>query len=866
MPHESANSAAEPKALSATEPKATFPEQKQLSGAGAVSWVSASQAERELFKHGEISFPVKGVIVKYLLIPASKAHDSESILRTILSPELGWGLELPKLTVQIQGPQGYWQRGFHNSKAEAEWGSDPKAREERYLHCIKSFGCGLSKAVGESNGWLFSTCCDYYSHDHAGAVMEPAIDAQRRDPTAKMPPYIGCKVMSNLKNYKHETLDRSKPFELHFPQKIDLAEKAVHVGQCVTERIEYPWLRHLAFPNAADHQDDTDKDKFVNPDPGVANSLIPHFVSHMLIFDNVTPLLSSGLQLQSYQCWGSCRPDMDFEALVTTTFAHAAVIIGGKHVRNVIRYSSELTRKGATVVALDSTGQPAEYLCQEVRNLRRSMKGPRSWTGEKSGWECRNEWDWSEEMQKEAWPRLGTDVNHKRYLIFDALTDTADKVASRLTKALSHMGEDDIRELGFSESERQRLREAWVLHMKLKINAERQSRAGVALQFSVVILAFATTLCAILGEEAREHQPESPNMAGLNLLVGLLPMTSSLLQSIMGAFSPISKAAYLSLGAENVRSEIYKYRCRIAQYLPPRQNKMADLFGTEANKISTKATKPQGAMAQANFAAVLERLEKDALADMRTSFTVEPSDIDMKNMARTFQEPPGEWNGYCAALLPSFLTSSTLRKITPQPKNPDEMSKRKQDNFLEDTAGGDFFSLMSAVVQEDGEDYDDFASLLSGEDYVNFRLQPLLAHFRMRGALLERLSYILQTLMFLSTFIAAVLSFVGLSRWIPIAVASYSSLSSMLDFWKIQTRLSNCNQARQDLENLHRWWCSLSMVRRRDNDYKQTLVELTERSCDAEASVWAKASSGRSKDGGKDDGDKEDLEAAASTR
>ena len=62
-----------------------------------------------------------------------------------------------------------------------------------------------------------------------------------------MPPYVGCKVMSNLKNYKHETLDSSKPFELHFPQKIDLAEKAVHVVPA-TRRVRggtCPWRAML---------------------------------------------------------------------------------------------------------------------------------------------------------------------------------------------------------------------------------------------------------------------------------------------------------------------------------------------------------------------------------------------------------------------------------------------------------------------------------------------------------------------------------------------------------------------------------------------------------------------------------------------
>jgi len=75
----------------------------------------------------------------------------------------------------------------------------------------------------------------------------------------------------------------------------------------------------------------------------------------------------------------------------------------------------------------------------------------------------------------------------------------------------------------------------------------------------------------------------------------------------------------------------------------------------------------------------------------------------------------------------------------------------------------------------------------------------------------------------------------------------------------MQTRLSNCNQARNQLESLHRWWGSLSMVKQRTNVCKTTLVELAEEQADAEESVWAKSLETKKKkedEEGEDDKDK----------
>jgi len=162
------------------------------------------------------------------------------------------------------------------------------------------------------------------------------------------------------------------------------------------------------------------------------------------------------------------------------------------------------------------------------------------------------------------------------------------------------------------------------------------------------------------------------------------------------------------------------------------------------------------------------------------------------------------------------------------------------------------------VVREDAI-FDDLGSLLTGEDYLLFRTLPLKAKFQARAASLEFICHSLQVFIFLCSLAAALMSIFSLKHWVPTTVACATGASSWLEFNKYQTRLSNCNQARQQLDNLQRWWGSLSLILRRTQECKETLVQLTEQNADAEETVWAKAVQSASKHKAGKDEDSEDL-------
>ena len=63
-----------------------------------------------------------------------------------------------------------------------------------------------------------------------------------------------------------------------------------------------------------------------------------------------------------------------------------------------------------------------------------------------------------------------------------------------------------------------------------------------------------------------------------------------------------------------------------------------------------------------------------------------------------------------------------------------------------------------------------------------------------------------------------------------------------MDFEQLTTRVRNLNLARMELEGLHIWWQSLSMVEKRLPANKEYLVKITEEHTNAEISALIKGS------------------------
>jgi len=140
---------------------------------------------------------------------------------------------------------------------------------------------------------------------------------------------------------------------------------------------------------------------------------------------------------------------------------------------------------------------------------------------------------------------------------------------------------------------------------------------------------------------------------------------------------------------------------------------------------------------------------------------------------------------------------------------------------------------------------DDGYSLVSAEEYVIFRLQPMILEFQDTARKLGTATKIIQTIVALLTgltTLAAAVKQYNLQPLVPVLVGLVSLLNAFFGFENIQVRLVNVQRALETLQNQETWWQSLSLTERREFENKERLVAVTEEQSDADISAWKKSS------------------------
>eukprot|EP00747_Dinoflagellata_sp_TGD_P193573 gnl/TRDRNA2_/TRDRNA2_59919_c0_seq1.p1 gnl/TRDRNA2_/TRDRNA2_59919_c0~~gnl/TRDRNA2_/TRDRNA2_59919_c0_seq1.p1 ORF type:complete len:247 (+),score=42.94 gnl/TRDRNA2_/TRDRNA2_59919_c0_seq1:67-741(+) len=196
-----------------------------------------------------------------------------------------------------------------------------------------------------------------------------------------------------------------------------------------------------------------------------------------------------------------------------------------------------------------------------------------------------------------------------------------------------------------------------------------------------------------------------------------------------------------------------------------------------------------------------------------------------------------------------------MRSSSIQPMSSDEFEKYKESHLV----GGSNYAAATATTHSKKQSsaqidpvsqgtglqglaqerlVDDGLSPISAVDYIEFRVFPTMGYYAATAHLLERKLGHSQIIIFLGTFLNAVLSFVHESVWIPVVLTFTAAVGAIMDYEMYSTRLGAANAAHMSLQNLVMWWDSLSLVERRLNESKTYLVETTETAVYAELS-WA---------------------------
>lgn len=173
-----------------------------------------------------------------------------------------------------------------------------------------------------------------------------------------------------------------------------------------------------------------------------------------------------------------------------------------------------------------------------------------------------------------------------KFLVIDILKEDEESVVTHISNALTIMGGDDERELGFASNERQRLQYAWDLYLLYTFNARRMLFWSRVAHYSFTGISVLITLCAVLlaasslpegssvgGQEAsmisyQQVALKRSQRIGLALATSLLPLLSAFLLSVNSRFSPRSKYGALVAATSKVRCAIFKYRSRVGEFRP----------------------------------------------------------------------------------------------------------------------------------------------------------------------------------------------------------------------------------------------------------------------------------------------------------
>jgi len=152
--------------------------------------------------------------------------------------------------------------------------------------------------------------------------------------------------------------------------------------------------------------------------------------------------------------------------------------------------------------------------------------------------------------------------------------------------------------------------------------------------------------------------------------------------------------------------------------------------------------------------------------------------------------------------------------------------------------------------QQDNSDQfiDDHFSPAQAEDYIKWRLLPVMAWYRKRipSRSIERL--LVKIFMLLATVATSILARYSLPHWVAIAAALYSSLTSWSEFGDHGRKIERYNRVIASIENLLSWWESIGPVEKASSANIAHLIQTGEECISTERLAWQSTAGKRSSD------------------
>eukprot|EP00927_Polykrikos_kofoidii_P050174 TRINITY_DN44099_c0_g1_i1.p1 TRINITY_DN44099_c0_g1~~TRINITY_DN44099_c0_g1_i1.p1 ORF type:complete len:852 (+),score=139.59 TRINITY_DN44099_c0_g1_i1:98-2557(+) len=756
------------------------------------------EEDKIAFKHGLIEFD-NSHRAKYLVVPEGM-DDSLRLLEVVCSL---WNLTLPKLLLELEGGTDTRQSWFHHLMQPDLWDKNPAVAEQLFNHKTDQVIKAIVAACGECDAWIDGGLCSI-SYGGAGEWYQSRFEAMGQGIIDySKSSYDATEVKMFCERFAGPGLFGSE----------SLLSKAVPINEQPSERVLYPDMRsrYMSQGKVLTWKGERDSRPF-------PENVVQPFCTHMLIWQDRRDWLRASLL-------------DNLKKLVP----RVTLILEGHH--PICSWAAIERASKHQVIVLRNTGGAADVLAEAVSRRQRALRDGS--VVEPVEYAYAGTWlEDPNELQDSFVVPSHIDVS--KFTVVNVFTDSTDQIVDQVIQSMAMENDVENLALGNQSAEKQRLLQAFGFYCVWKHNAEYHGRLSIVLQYVVLSITMLTTLTSVLYIQLNSSH-EVGYLHVLALAVALLPLVSGGLLAMNNQFRPLLKWAQLDSAAVAVLSEIYRFRTRTGDYRA-RKSKLFTVGGQKGDASDDKARTTDSAVQGTTNDTQKKRLvdDTDKAPDEQVMATTRRGTFVAAISALHTELLQGEMKLDSLKVLPDDAVQKELQKISSKrrlmspKKTSSEPRKVRPSGFLQQPLicePGDEES------QQNNEGVDDGISILSAEQYIAVRVQPMLSDFKRRAPWLNRALCCAQSLTVLLTTMNAALATLQGQAWIPVVVSVISSLQSLMDFHLIQARLQAVNKAAKTLQNLLIWWEGLSLVEKRYPENKENLVQTCESVVSAEQ-VW----------------------------
>jgi len=441
--------------------------------------------------------------------------------------------------------------------------------------------------------------------------------------------------------------------------------------------------------------------------------------------------------------------------------------------------------------------------------------------------------------------------NEASVYVMDMFEHSEDEIQDRLTQTMA-VAFEGTKEAG-AGSDFKRVAYAWRLRYKLLFNAKKFRFQSDFLTTLVTIFILLSTWTAVLytyfdtQSQPLINQDTDEYIMYMLLQCNLLmPLVATIIKGIFSILNPLTKCNALKDAAASIESEIYMYRAKIGKYNPRRAQASSTAGGQPSSTQQPRVL----------FSSAIEGILTTANdGDIKTASLENPSNMDraLDEANRRIKTNRSEQDAYLSPMPAG--SGGLLGMLTFGMASSSRVPAQRTGGCCDCFKGKKIApKTRGQMTMTKAKTFDDGLSTLSAEDYVRFRLLPMLGEVSSETPGLSKRVFGTSVTVTIMSVASSSLSVFGLTVFIPAMLALSGALTSWNSYKQNEQRLLQKNIATGNLHALLLWWDGLTMIEKRVPTNKNTLVYQAESSIMAQATTLGTGGGTTSTGGGGGEG------------